>query len=82
MVKAFTRDPEVQRIVEKYGEGFDSIYFDGKADGYTEGFNKGIEDAKLEAARTLLANGFDEEFVSLITEISIDKIKNLKREFN
>ena len=66
MVKAFTRDPEVQRIIEKYGEGFDSIYFDGKADG------------KLQVARNLLSNGFDEEFVSHITDIPIDKIKNLK----
>ena len=71
MVKAFTRDPEVERIIEKYGEGFDSIYFDGKADGFNE--------AIIQAARTLLANGFDEDVVSHITEISIDKIKNLKR---
>ena len=71
-----TRDPEVERIIEKYGEGFDSIYFDGKADGFDEGF----DDGKLQVARNLLSDGFDEEVVSRNTGISIDKIKNLKRE--
>ena len=67
MLKTLTKNPEVERIVEKYGEGFDSIYFDGKADG------------KLQVARNLLVDGFDEEVVSRNTGFSIDKIKNLKR---
>ena len=33
MLKTQTKNSEVQRIIDKYGEGFDVIYFDGKADG-------------------------------------------------
>ena len=66
--KTFKRHPEVERIIEKYREGFDTIYFDGNAD------------AKLQIARNLLKDGFDVEVVSRNTGISIDKIKKLKRE--
>ena len=76
LLKTLTKNPEVERIIEKYGEGFDSIYFDGKADGFTEG----IDDGKLQVARNFLRDGFDEEVVSRNTGLSIDKIKNLKRE--
>ena len=72
MLKTLTKNAEVERIIEKYGQGFDSIYFDGKADG--------INDTKIEVARNLLANGVDEELISECTGLSIDKIKNLKRE--
>ena len=75
LLKTFTRHPEVERIIEKYGEGFDTIYFDGRADGY----NEGIEEGKLQVARNLLDKDFDVEVVSRYTDISIDKIKNLKR---
>ena len=76
LLKTLTKNPEVERIIEKYGEGFDSIYFDGKADGFSEG----IDEGKLQVARNFLDDGFDEEVVSRNTGISIDKIKNLKRE--
>ena len=61
LLKTLTKNPEVERIIEKYGEGFDSIYL-------------------LQVARNLLRDGFDEEVVSRNAGISIDKIKNLKRE--
>lgn len=80
LLKTFTRHPEVERVIEKYGEGFDTIYFDGRADGFDEGINKGIDDGKLQVARNLLRDGFDEEVVSRNTGIFIDKIKNIKRE--
>ena len=67
MLKSLTSDPEVSRIVEKYGKGFDIIFFDGKAEG------------KLEVAKNLLVEGFDEEFISRNTGISIDDVRELKR---
>ena len=70
--KTFTRHPEVERIIEKYGEGFDTIYFNGRADGF--------DDGKIQVARNFLRKGVDEELISECTGISIDKIKNLKRE--
>lgn len=76
LLKTLTKNPEVECIIEKYGEGFDSIYFDGKEDG----FIGGIDDGKLQVARNLLGDGFDENVVSCNTGISIDKIKNIKRE--
>ena len=72
MLKTLTKNAEVERIIEKYGQGFDSIYFDGKADG--------INDTKIEVAKNFLANGINIELISECTGLSIDKIKNLKRE--
>ena len=72
LLKTFTRHPEVERVIEKYGEGFDTIYFDGRADGIDEG--------KLQVARNFLKKGVNAELISECTGISIDKIKNLKRE--
>ena len=72
MLKTLNKNPEVERIIKKYGQGFDSIYFDGKADG--------INDTKIEVAKNLLNDGFDVEIISRNTGLSIDKIKNLKRE--
>ena len=67
MLKTQTKNSEVQRIIDKYGEGFDVIYFDGKADG------------KVDVARNLLKDGFDEEVISRNTGLSLDQIKNIKR---
>ena len=76
MLKTLTKNPEVERIIEKYGQGFDSIYFDGKADGFHEGCN----DTKIEVGRNFLTKGVNVELISECTGLSIDKIKNLKRE--
>ena len=67
MLKTQTNKSEVQRIIDKYGEGFDVIYFDGKADG------------KVDVARNLLKEGVEEEFISRNTGLSLDQIKNIKR---
>ena len=72
LLKTFKRHPEVERIIEKYGEGFDTIYFNGRADG--------VDDGKIQVARNFLRKGVDEELISECTGISIDKIKKLKRE--
>lgn len=79
MLKTETKNPEVARIIDKYGEGFDVIYFDGKADGFEYGMNRGFADGKLDVARNLLAEGVDEEVISRSTGISIDNLKELKR---
>ena len=71
MLKTQTKNSEVQRIIDKYGEGFDVIYFDGKADGIIEN--------KFEVARNLLKEGVEEEFISRNTGLSLDQIKNIKR---
>ena len=80
LLKTLTKNAEVQRIIEKYGQGFDSIYFDGKTDGYSEGKNDGINEAKIEVAKNFLNEGFDIELVARNTGLSIDKIKKLKGE--
>ena len=80
LLKTLTKNAEVQRIIEKYGQGFDSIYFDGKTDGYSEGKNDGINDTKIAVAKNLLNNDCDIEFVARNTDLPIDKIKKLKRE--
>lgn len=67
ILRVETENPEIRRVIEKYGQGFDVIYFDGKSDG------------KLEVARNLIKNGFDEEFISSNTDIPLDEIRKLKR---
>ena len=71
MLQTQTKSSEVQRIIEKYGQGFHSIYFDGKADGIFNG--------KVEVAKNLLKNGLDEGFVSQNTGLPVNEIKKLKR---
>ena len=66
-----TKNSEVERIIKKYGQGFDTIYFDGKADGIIE--------TKIDNAKNLLKEGFDEEVISRNIGLSIDQIKNIKR---
>ena len=75
MLKTQTKNSEVQRIIDKYGEWFDVIYFDGKADGKADG----IIETKFEVARNFLKDGFDEELISRNTGLSLDQIKNIKR---
>lgn len=67
-----TKKTEVERIVEKYGQGFDSIYFDGKADGIVE--------SKLEIARNFLRDGLNVDIVARNTGLSLNEIKSLKKE--
>ena len=66
-----TKNSEVERIIKKYGQGFDTIYFDGKADGIIEN--------KIDNAKNLLKEGFDEEVISRNIGLSLDQIKNIKR---
>lgn len=83
MLKTVTTSPEVARVIEKYGEGFHLIYFDGKEDGrnqgIAEGRDLGIAEAKLEDARNFLVEGIDEEVISRCTGISIEEIRELKK---
>ena len=67
MLTSQTKNPDVKKIIEKYGQGFDVIYFDGRFD------------AKLEIALNFLREGFDEEVISRNTGISIAELKKLKR---
>ena len=71
MLQTQTKNSEVERIIKKYGQGFDTIYFDGKADGIIE--------TKIDNAKNLLKEGFDEEVISRNIGLSLDQIKNIKR---
>lgn len=71
MLRLESENPEIQRVINKYGKGFESIYFDGTADGIIKG--------KIFVARNLLIDGFDEEVISRNTGFSIDKIREIKR---
>ena len=63
-----TKNPEVERIIQKYGEGFDTIYFDGKADGILEIAQKGLRDR------------IDEDIIFHLTGFSIDKLNEIKKD--
>ena len=67
MLKCETEIPEIARVIEKYGVGFDVIYFDGK------------ESAKLEMAENLLKAGVDELIISQCSGFTIDQIRDIKR---
>ncbi len=68
MLKTEVKNPKILHILDEWGPGFDEIYLDGVTDG------------KIETARNLLADGFDEEFVSHYIGLSIDQIREIKRE--
>ena len=72
MLKTVSKNPEIVRKMEEYGPGYDGIYLDGRADGFSDG--------KLDSARKLLAEGVDEEIISECTGISIDELEKIKRE--
>ena len=95
MLRAVTDPQEVDRVIEKYGIGFDEIYFDGKADGFAEGRNEGrnegwnegwnegrnegFNDGRLLDAENFLAKGIDEEIISECTGVPIKKLEEIKR---
>lgn len=70
-----SESPEIQRVIRKYGKGFESIYFDGKADGMVDGIFK----SRIAIAKNFLCDGFDDEVISRNTSLSIDKIREIKR---
>ena len=83
MLKCDTEIPEIAKVIEKYGVGFDVIYFDGKADGFEDGRTKGFSDgknsAKLDITENLLKSGVDELIISQCTGFTIDQIRDIKR---
>ncbi len=68
MLKLESENPERMRIIEKYGQGYDLFYFDGKYDARLEMVIKGI------------LNGGDLEFLSKISGFSIEYLKKLKKD--
>jgi hypothetical protein len=66
------KNPEVERIIEKYGQGFDVIYFAGRADARAE--------LRQNCTRKLLAHGVDEKIISECLDIPIDELQKLKKE--
>lgn len=68
MLKTASKNPDIARKVEEYGPGFADIYL------------YGIADAKIDFARNLIAEGYDDEFISSIVDISIEEIRKLRRE--
>lgn len=71
MLRYETENPERMKVISKYGQGFDLIYFDGKSDG--------INQSKWEIAKKLIALGIDVETIAKGTGLTIDQIKELKR---
>ena len=59
------------------GSGEPDARADGNADPHKEADGK--TDGKLEVVKKGLANGIDEETISILTGFSIDQIKNIKR---
>ncbi|MBO6123123.1 MAG: hypothetical protein J6P09_04725 [Methanobrevibacter sp.] len=72
--KTFTRHLEVERIIEKYGEGFDTIYFDGRADGY----NECIEEGKFKLLEISLIRILMWKLFPAILTFPLTKLKILK----
>ena len=67
MLKTTTKDPKVIKILEKYGPGFDEIYYNG------------IEDSTIKIAKNILAKGVDMDTISQCTGLSIKELEKLKR---
>ena len=67
---------KIAAIIDKYGPGFDEVYWEGKYDGKIEGKHEG----KLEVARNLLAAGVSEDVIFQCIGISRNDLEKLKRE--
>ncbi len=72
MLKSVSKNPEIARKIKEYGPGYDGIYLDGRADGFSN--------AKHEHARKLLAKDVDVEIISDCIGISIDELEKIKEE--
>ena len=57
-------------------------YKSGHEEGIKEGKKEGIEQKAIEVATKLLQSGVALDFISEITELSIEEIKTLKSELN
>lgn len=68
MLKLESENPERMRIIEKYGQGYDLFYIDGKYD------------AKREIARKGLLQGLDLNIISELTGFSIEYLKKIKKD--
>lgn len=71
MLKTLKKNSEAERILKKYGPGFDLIYFDGKIDG--------INETRIEIANCI-KNGMDIEATSKCTGLPLDQVKTLQNE--
>ena len=67
MLKTANKNPKIAKIVEKYGLGFDEIYYNG------------MEDGAIKNARKLLVNGVDINIISDSLSISIEELEKIKR---
>lgn len=72
MLKSVSKNPEIARKIKEYGPGYDGIYLDGRADGFSN--------AKHEHARKLLAKDVDVEIISDCIGISMDELEKIKEE--
>lgn len=68
MLRFGSENPERMRIIEKYGQGFDLIYLDGR------------DDARLEIVKKGILNGGDLEFLSKISGYSIEFLEKIKED--
>ena len=73
MLKTKPTNPKIIRILEKYGPGFDEIYYNGYEDGYAKGELKALKII----ARKCLEEGLDISIISDATGLSIEEIKSI-----
>ncbi len=77
------RNPETERVIEKYGIGFDVIYFAGKedgfAEGYSEGYSEGFAEGRFEVVGNFIAKGVDLNIISECMDISVKELEEIKR---
>ena len=71
MLKTKPTNPKIIRILEKYGPGFDEIYYNGYEDGII------LSSKKI--ARKCLEAGMDINIISRSTGISIEELEKIKR---
>ena len=67
MLKTKPTNPKIIKILEKYGPGFDEIYYNG------------YEDGTWQIARKCLEAGMDINIISRSTGISIEELEKIKR---
>ena len=68
-----------KRWAESWAEDKSEDWIEAFAEGYAEGYAEGIAEVRRRITIKMIENGYDDETISDITEISIEKIREIRK---
>jgi predicted transposase/invertase (TIGR01784 family) len=74
-----SREYEAYRDPLKYFRDYNNVIRTAREEGWKEGYEEGIKEAKLAMAKKMLDYGLTIEFTADITDLSIEQLQKIKR---